>query len=241
MEDLLERWQRELRECASEAKAADLARFFKTGEGEYGEGDVFAGIVVPDCRRVSAGYADAPFEVIGEMLSHEVHEFRLGGLLALVRRYASARNREDRIDISRFYIEHAGCANNWDLVDLSAPYILGCELVEGRGLDIIEGLTAKGDLWSLRIAMVSTLALIRRGRFELTLRLAKGLVGHEHQLLQKASGWMLREVGKRDMETLRGFLRGNVGRMSATALSYATEKMLKPEREYWRGRRKAGV
>ena len=241
MEDLTERWQAELMACASEAKAMDLARFFKTGRGVYGEGDVFAGIVVPDCRRVSVRYADAPLDVIGAMLRHEVHEFRLGGLLALVRRYASARNREDRIDISRFYIGHADCANNWDLVDLSAPYILGNELVEGRGLDIIEYLTSKGGLWRLRIAMVSTLALIRRGRFDLTLRLAEGLAGHEQALLQKASGWMLREVGKRDMEVLRGFLRGNVGRMGATALSYATEKMLKAEREYWRGRRKAGM
>lgn len=237
-EGILERWQAELRACASEEKSRDLARFFKTGEGEYGEGDVFAGIVVPDCRRVSVRYANVPLPVIEEMLRHEVHEFRLAGFLALVKRYGSARERVDRIDIARFYAEHACCANNWDLVDLSAPYILGAELVEGRGLDVVDWLTANPSIWHQRIAMVSTLALIRRGRVDLALRLAVPLVGHSHMLLQKASGWMLREVGKRDMEALRGFLRRNIGSMSATALSYATEKMLKPEREYWRSLRK---
>lgn len=241
MDEILERWQAALMACASEEKSRVLARFFKTGEGEYGEGDVFAGIVVPDCRRVSVGFANAPLEAIDAMLRHEVHEFRLAGFLALVRRYSSSRDREERMDIAGFYVEHADCANNWDLVDLSAPYILGAELVEGRGQDMIDMLSANECVWHKRIAMVSTMALIRRGRVDLALRLAVPLVGHPHLLLQKASGWMLREVGKRDMEALRGFLRGNVGRMSATALSYATEKMLKGEREYWRSLRKGAA
>ena len=143
-----------------------------------------------------------------------------------------------------FYLQHAQRANNWDLVDLSAPYIIGVwmlYLYEDRkdaANDILYALAASGNLWERRIAIVSTLALIRRNKFEQTLEISKLLLGDQHDLIQKAVGWMLREVGKRDISLLRHFLNDNITRMSSTTLRYSIEKMERAERQEWLMRRK---
>ena len=164
-------WIAALKPYENEEKKKVLSQFFKTGKGEYGEGDVMVGICVPDNRRVARTAAMSDFTVIEEMLTHEVHEYRLSALLALVERYKKA-TATDKEEIVRFYLSHTACINNWDLVDLSAPYILGAEML--RTSDIIPALrlAESTDMWQQRIAIVSMLTFIRAGRFDAPYRLS---------------------------------------------------------------------
>lgn len=151
------KWQQELQAAAQPGKTAILSSFFKTGKGEYGEGDTFIGVTVPANRAVSRRYAWLSLDEISEMIDSEVHEFRLGGMLALVERYRKARTDADRNAVVDFYLANGHKANNWDLVDLSSPYILGAEIAAGRRTGQIDRLIASGNLWRQRIAMVSML------------------------------------------------------------------------------------
>lgn len=227
----------------------NLMRFFKTGKGEYGEGDRFLGLKVPQTRLVvKEAKGLVSLGEIEKLLASEWHESRLAGLLLLVKEMeaASPRKKEPaavrasrREEIVRFYLAHARCANNWDLVDLSCPHILGKYLLypgaDGEMPDrgVLDRLAANTNLWEQRISVVSTLALIRAEEFDDTLRISETLLGHGHDLIHKAVGWMLREVGKRDRETLVEFLSRHHRRMSRTSLRYAIEKFCPEEREYW--------
>lgn len=223
-------WEKELRDIAEPEKAKILSRFFKTGQGEYGEGDRFIGITVPANRSVSKHYAFSPLEEIEEMLRSPIHEFRLAGLLALVERYKkSKKNPDEQRRIVDFYLDNMHRCNNWDLVDLSAPYILGQHLLDNPDDDLLLGMTLSPTLWIQRIAIVATATLIRSGRSDLTLRIAERYLDHQHDLIRKATGWMLREVGKHCGEkTLTDFLDRNAARMPRTMLRYSIER-LSPE------------
>ena len=221
-------WQEELRKVANPEKIKIFMSFFKTGKGEYGEGDKFIGLSVPENRRVAKKFFNADFSIIDEMLKNEIHEFRLSGFLALVERYKKCKDIEEQNRIVEFYVTRGTFANNWDLVDLSAPYILGAHMLQNPNPTLLDELSFSDNLWLQRIAIVSTLTLIRNNRFDDTLRLAKRYLPHSHPLIHKATGWMLREIGKKDEKILLEFLENYTLKMSRTTLRYAIER-LKPE------------
>ena len=218
---------RELRACSREDKKEILPRFFKTGKGEYGEGDMFLGVVVPETRKVALRHRDAAFEVVEALLESEWHECRLCALLILVERFK--RTSSSKAHIVDFYLKHTSGINNWDLVDLSAPYILGSYLVTESDRSVLYDLSRSSNMWEQRIAVVSTLMLIRHGQFDDIMKLAEGFMGTKHDLMQKATGWMLREVGKRDEARLVTFLETYKSLMPRTMLRYSIEKF-PPER-----------
>jgi len=217
-----------LRSHSDEEKKVVLPRFFKTGKGEYGEGDRFMGVVVPNTRKVAREYASVSWEVIEALLESEWHECRLCALLILVERYK--KYPEETVI---FYLEHTRGINNWDLVDLSAPYILGRHLAGYEDRSILYIMAGSGNMWEQRIAMVSTLALIRDNQFDDTMKLAEKFMGTKHDLMQKATGWMLREVGKRDERTLTAFLDKYCQQMPRTMLRYAIEKLTPEQRAHY--------
>jgi 3-methyladenine DNA glycosylase AlkD len=228
---------------ASPERAASAARFFKTGPGQYGEGDMFLGVSVPATREVVRRFADLSLHEVARLLGSGVHEHRLAGLLLLVRQYevaSSARQRDDaaRGRLSDFYLAavHAGRVNNWDLVDSSAPALLGDYLFD-RPRGVLAELAASSILWERRVGIIATLGLIMRGDASTTLELSATLLNDREDLMHKAVGWMLREVGKRvDRELLTGFLDKYATRMSRAALSYATEHLDPVLRAHYRAR-----
>lgn len=218
-------WQDELRKAANPDKVKIFMSFFKTGKGEYGEGDKFIGLSVPENRKIAKKYFDADFETIDKMLRHEIHEFRLSGFLALIEKFKKHKDHATRKLIVDFYVTRGTSANNWDLVDLSAPYILGAHLVNNPNPSLLDQLSNSDNLWLQRIAIVSTLTFVRNNMFDETLRLALRYLSHPHPLIHKATEWLLREVGKRDEEILLDFLEKNSTKMPRTALRYAIERL----------------
>lgn len=217
-----------LADCSDEEKKVVLPRFFKTGKGEYGEGDRFIGVVVPSTRRVAKEYSNVSYEVIEVLLESEWHECRLCALLILVERF-----RKEPDEVVAFYLGHTGGINNWDLVDLSAPYILGSYLNNTDDRSVLYEMVKSPIMWEQRIAVVSTLMLIRNGQYGDTVRLAEMLLNTNHDLIQKAVGWMLREVGKRDITVLRDFLDRHHAEMPRTMLRYSIEKLASEERRHY--------
>ncbi len=231
-----------------------LMRFFKTGPGGYGEGDRFLGLKVPQTRLVvRESRLRVELGEIERLLASPWHEVRLAGFLLLAeemkaalprRRCAQADAAARREEIARFYLAHARRADNWDLVDLSCPAIVGAWLLhptpDGRMPDrsVLDRLAASDCLWEQRIAVVSTLALIRERQFDDTLRIVTRLLPHPHDLIHKAMGWMLREAGKRDTETLRAYLAEHAPDMPRTTLRYAIERLNEAERRSWLAVRK---
>ena len=211
---------RALKEASDEEKKLVLPRFFKTGKGEYGEGDKFLGVIVPETRKVAKANKNASYELIEALLESEWHECRLCALLILIEKYKKTPE-----EAMQFYLCHLKGINNWDLVDLSAPYILGDYLVNRNDRQILYTLAQSPDMWSQRIAIVSTLMLIRNGQYTDTIALAEHFITTRHDLIQKATGWMLREVGKRDEPLLVSFLEANSTRMPRTMFRYAIEKL----------------
>lgn len=218
----------ELMDCSDDEKKAVLPKFFKTGKGEYGEGDKFIGVIVPDTRKVAKRHKEMPYEVLEMLLESEWHEVRLCALLILIEKYKSSSD-----DAVVFYLNHMKGINNWDLVDLSAPYILGSYLVSSENREVLYNLAESANMWEQRIAVVSTLMLIRNGCYGDTVALAEKLLNAKHDLMQKAIGWMLREVGKRDENLLVGFLERNRLKMPRTMLRYAIEKFDPQRRKYF--------
>lgn len=214
--------ERALAALASRKRAKDLAWFFKTGKGEYGEGDRFLGITVPLQRKVALRHVELPLDDISRLLGSPFHEHRFTALEILVAKYSRA-DAAARARIFAFYLRHAERANNWDLVDTSAPYIVGVHLKK-RPRQWLDRLAASRNLWKRRIAIVATLTLIREGEIEDTFRIAEKLLGDEHDLIRKAVGWMLRETGKVSAPALLGFLREHYAAISRTTLRYAIER-----------------
>ena len=225
-----------------------LMRFFKTGPGEYGEGDEFIGLKVPQTREVVKMAAkDLPLDEIPALLESRWHEVRLCGLLLMVSKFeklAAKRWINDehairqRDEITMLYLDHAERANNWDLVDMSAPKILGHWLMLPTHLGdkqaIVDALAYSENLWRQRMSMVCTWKTTQMGDPSWCLRYAEIHLHHPHDLMHKAVGWMLREVGKRvSMDLLRDFLRQHAHEMARTSLRYAIEKMTDEERSYW--------
>ena len=219
---------RSLRAYSDEEKKEILSRFFKTGKGQYGEGDRFMGVTVPNTRKVAKSAAGLSSDVVEMLLESPWHESRLCALLILIEKY-----RKDPETIVTFYLNHTRWVNNWDLVDLSAPYILGDYLVKLEDRSILYELAQSQLMWEQRIAVVSTLMLIKNGQFEDTMRLAQKLLSARHDLMHKAVGWMLREVGKRDKGLLQSFLEKHKSQMPRTMLRYAIEKFSPEERAYY--------
>lgn len=226
---------RELARRKNPAQAAVLRRFFKTGPGEYGAGDRFWGLNVPQVRAILADFPDVPAGVAGELLASPIHEARFFAVAALVRAYAWG-DAAGRAAIFDFYLAQTARINNWDLVDVSAPGIVGRHLPPGKGRRTLGRLARSASLWERRIAMVATLAHIRRGNLANTFWLAERLLGDQEDLMHKAAGWMLREAGKRDPAALRDFLARHAARMPRTMLRDAIEKFPAAERQKWRGR-----
>ena len=213
----------ELRKRKNVWKATVLSRFFKTGKGEYGEGDVFLGITVPEQRSVAKKYRILPLTEIGKLLASKIHEHRLTALLILVAQFEKASGNV-REKIFRFYLSNTRYVNNWDLVDLSAPNIVGTFLAE-KDTGILDALARSHNLWERRIAILATFAFIRNHRFTDTERIAEILVRDPHDLMHKAVGWMLREAGKRDKGFLVSFLKKHAGGMPRTMLRAACERL----------------
>lgn len=201
-----------------------LQRFFKTGKGQYGEGDVFIGVTVPQSRQVAVRHAGISLEDVKGLLYSKIHEERLVVLLILVQ-----KSKADPEGVAQFYISNMSQVNNWDLVDLSAPRILGAYL-EGRDRSILYRLAASGKLWERRIAIIATQHFIRKGDFVDALKISEMLLEDSHDLMHKAVGWMLREVGKRDLAAEDAFLQKHRKKMPRTALRYAIERFPEEKR-----------
>lgn len=219
----------ELEALGTDEKRRVLGAFFKTGKGQYGEGDRFMGITVPLTRGVARRHKDAPLATVVDLLQSEWHEARLCGLLIMVEQMKKARGDDARV-IFETYLANTRRINNWDLVDLSAPQIVGGYLKD-KPRDILYRLATSSLLWDNRIAMVSTYALIKAGQLDDAFALALQLIGHGHELMHKAVGWMLREAGKRDFVRLRRFVDDHWREMPRTMLRYAIEKYPESERK----------
>lgn len=229
--DKVDVWKQELKDAARPEKVKILSSFFKTYKGGYGEGDIFIGIIVPDNRKIAKKYSILPLHSIQILLCDPIHEFRLSALLALVEKFKKA-SAEEKAEIVSFYLSNACYINNWDLVDLSAPQIIGTSMLQG-GRELLFKLSKSTNIWEQRIAIVSTYTLIKAGDFGTTIQLAQTYLNHPHDLIHKASGWMLREVGKRNEETLISFLDEFATQMPRTALRYAIEKLPDDKRQYY--------
>jgi 3-methyladenine DNA glycosylase AlkD len=220
--DALQPIRAELRAAADPADAVFLQRFFKTGPGQYGEGDRFLGVRVPALRRLARAHDELTIDDCGALLRSEFHEERLLALLLLVRRYERSAEPE-RDGIYRLYLASTAHVDNWDLVDSSAAQIVGAHLQE-RDRSPLLRLAASESLWERRIAIIATARFIKANDFAWTLRIAEMLLGDVHDLIHKAVGWMLREVGNRDRAAEEAFLRQHCRRMPRTMLRYAIEK-----------------
>ena len=217
---------------ADATQVAGLSRFFKTGPGQYGEGDKFLGIKVPVTREVvKACWKETTWEDLEECVTSEYHEVRLAALLTLVELFK--HNKKQQKEYIDFYLDHTADINNWDLVDLSCYPLLGVWLLD-KDRTILYDLARNGKtIWEQRIGMVSTMTFIRNGQLEDTFAIADILLNHPHDLIHKAVGWLLREAGKRDKEALENYLQPRYKKMPRTMLRYAIEKFPEAERKQY--------
>ncbi|MEI7730153.1 MAG: DNA alkylation repair protein [Verrucomicrobiota bacterium] len=223
--------RRQLHTAASVEQAANLQRFFKTGPGQYGAGDVFLGIKVPPIRRLVPSGDEMALAEVCELLHSRYHEERLLALLILVRRFQRSEPPMQQ-KIFELYLRETRYINNWDLVDLSAPQIVGGWLLI-RPRKLLDDLARSELLWERRIAVLATFTFIRHGQFDDTLRLCERLLNDPHDLMHKACGWMLREVGKREVVVLSAFLEQHALAMPRTMLRYAIERYPETQRQAW--------
>ena len=223
--------KQDLKNLATEERAKISRKFFKTGQGEYGQGDIFIGITVPDTRKMAEKYKNLSIKEIKELLQSKIHEYRLTALHILVIKFKKS-NEKERQEICDFYLNNTNCINNWDLVDSSAHYILG-ENLSNKDKQILEKLARSDNLWERRIAIISTLQLIRKNQFEETFKIANILLNDKHDLIHKAVGWMLREVGKKNQTKEEEFLMKYYKSMPRTMLRYAIERFSKEKRDFY--------
>jgi len=219
-------------------KAEFFPRFFKTGKGEYGEGDIFIGVTVPDQRIVAKEfYNKISLEELSELLSSKIHEHRLTALLMLVYKFEKTKDKIQQKEIIDFYLKHTKHINNWDLVDTSCYKILGRYCFENQDSKILEKLSDSDDMWEKRMAIVGTMFHIKKREFELTKTFALKNLKHPHDLMHKANGWLLREMGKMNETELLNFLDLHYKEMPRTCLRYAIEKLDEELRQdYLKGR-----
>lgn len=218
-----------IRDNANEKHAKTMQWFFKTGKGEYGEGDKFVGIKVPVQRQIAKKFFDLENEDLKILLNSNIHEERLIALLILVDKYQKTNNK-GKEKVYKFYLRNSKKINNWDLVDLSAPKIMGEHLLINDKQILFKFAVSK-NLWERRIAIISTYTFIKNKQFKTTLQISDILLNDDHDLIQKAVGWMLREVGKIDLELLERFLKARYKNMPRTMLRYSIEKFPEKKRK----------
>lgn len=221
----------EIENIATKERAIVSQRYFKTGPGEYGEGDIFVGLTVPQTRDLAKKYKDLDIDEIKDLLTSKIHEHRLLALFILVDKFKKSDEKEKE-EIAKFYLNHTTHINNWDLVDQSAHLILG-EHLHNKDKKLLEKLAKSENLWERRISIIATLQFIRKNQFEETKRIAEFLLKDKHDLIHKAVGWMLREVGKKDKKAELEFLNKHYKTMPRTMLRYAIEHFSKSEKEYF--------
>ncbi|HEX9253232.1 MAG TPA: DNA alkylation repair protein [Ignavibacteriaceae bacterium] len=219
--------RKEILKQKNPVQAINLQRFFKTGKGEYGEGDIFYGIKVPEQRIIAKQFSDLSLDDLKILITSKVHEERLIAVFILVEQFKKGDDKKQKI-IYDFYLKNRKGINNWDLVDLSAPKIAGAYLIDKEKDQLYKFANSK-DLWEKRISIISTQAFIREHFFEDTLNISEILLNDKHDLIHKAVGWMLREIGNRDLEIEEEFLKKYYKTMPRTMLRYAIEKF--PERK----------
>lgn len=236
MKLMLDKLKKDLQKLKNPKKAEVLQGFFKAAKGQYGEGDIFLGITVPLQRKISRKYQMLKLSDLKKLLLTNIHEYRLTALLILVSKYEKADEKEKK-EIFNFYLKNTKSINNWDLVDLSAPKIVGDYLLDKPGeRKILYQLADSAGLWRKRIAILATYAFIKDNQFEDTLRIAEILLNDEHDLIHKAIGWMLRELGKKNQKIEEGFLKRYYKIMPRTMLRYAIERFDKRKRDFYLGR-----
>lgn len=222
-----------LLKIANKNKAAVLSRFFKTGRGEYGEGDKFIGVVVPKQRKIAKKFSDLRFSEVLKLLKSPIHECRLTALFILIHQYQKG-SAEIKRKIFSAYLKNLKFVNNWDLVDLSAPKIVGDFLLKNpEQKEILYKLAESNALWERRIAILSTFTFIRSKQFEDAFKIVEILLNDKHDLIHKAVGWMLREIGKIDQTAEKKFLKRHFKKMPRTTLRYAIEKFAPDKKTFY--------
>jgi len=231
---MLDKIKNDLKKLAKKEKIPLYQSFFKTNPGQYGEGDVFIGVTVPDTRKVAKKYQNVSLEIIKKLLESKIHEERLCAFEILCFKYEKSSEEKIKREIYNFCLKNRKGMNNWDLVDLTAPYIIGDFLSnKNKERKILYKLAKSNNLWEKRTSIVSTFYFIKNNNFKPTITISKLLLKDKHDLIQKAVGWMLREVGKKDKKTLLEFLNKNYKNMPRTMLRYSIEKFSEPERKYY--------
>lgn len=221
--------ERELRKTASKKNQALVQRFFKTGENSYASHDTFIGVSNPRVREVVKKYKDISYTDIAYFVKSPIHEFRLFGLLVLVARY-----KKDKEKVYKFYLRNIKYVNNWDLVDVSTPHVIGEYILENKKeRKNIEKMCRSKDLWERRISILACWPQIKQKDFDMFFRIAERLMGYSHDLIHKALGWMLREVYKKDPMQCKGFIKKYYVQIPRTTLRYAIEKMPEKERQHY--------
>lgn len=221
----------DIQAAANPVKAEFLARFFKTGKGQYAEGDIFLGITVPQQRIIAKKYNHLTLSELGELLQSNFHEHRLIALLILVHQYRTSSRKQQEI-IAEFYLQHTNRINNWDLVDSSADKILGAYLFD-KDRKILYTLVKSTCIWERRIAVLATFYFIKQNDFDDALNIYELLLDDSHDLIHKAVGWMLRELGKRDINAELNFLENHYKHMPRTMLRYAIEKLIPSQKQHF--------
>ena len=225
----------ELKGYGKKSRVSDLARFYKTGPGEYAEGDLFLGGTVPQTRSVAKNYKDLSFDELDKLFKSPFHEARLCAAIILNLQFKAAKSSDARKKIFDFYLKQVRSEriNNWDIVDVSAPW-MGVYLTEvDDPMPLLLKFSKSKSLWQRRVSIILTFALIRAGDLEPTLTISKALLKDKEDLIHKAVGWMLRELGKKDVMLLRGFLKQHSHEMPRTMLRYAIERLPESERKRW--------
>jgi 3-methyladenine DNA glycosylase AlkD len=223
--------RRTFRSLGDSVRAQHSQKFFRTGPGEYGEGDLFLGITVPQIRKMVKLCGSLAQQEVLELLHSQFHEERLLALLVLVDRFKRGNDQQQK-SIYNVYLKHKRCVNNWDLVDLSAPNIVGMYLLNAER-SVLFKLVRSKRLWDRRIAVMATLAFIKQGQFDDTLHIAEWLLQDTEDLIHKAVGWMLREIGKKNLQVEEAFLQTHYRRMPRTMLRYAIEKFTEKRRQQY--------
>ncbi len=221
----------DLENFSDQKQAEILSRFFKTGIGEYGQGDKFLGVRVSILRKIAKHYGNVPLSELQQLLNSKIHENRQIALFILMNQYGESEEKSKK-QIVDFYLRNTKNINNWDLVDISAPNILGNYFLDKKR-NILFEMSQSKSLWERRIAVLATLTFIRNHDFKDTLKICKILINDQHDLIHKACGWMLREIGNRSKKVEQDFLRKNYQKMPRTMLRYAIEKFPEKERKLW--------